>query len=314
MSPVGCAGWADPWGQAGEAREAGIDMPALDMEPLLVSLPRFPWSPLGMQTAGGSEFRGRAGQEEAREVREVTGCHVGKQARARDEGAWCRDGQEMLAPASQSVHRPCPCSEGTRQAGLAGEEVIWGARQHAFLQDGLRVAPEQTWHCRCLSRKPGPLGETKHGRPLCGHRGVRDTSTLGCFLVTGQLRAVPPLTRSPRCSWPSFALLCSLSAVGDVSYSAAASFQAEREMSHSSTHAMGKGRSPADAHVRSCRGEPAAEPTRTVPGREHNQGAARAAARSRTAASLLLPFFLCVCLPEPDGGLPSLLFCFVSIL
>ncbi|EOB05496.1 Placenta growth factor [Anas platyrhynchos] len=82
-----------------------------------------------MQTAGGSEFKGRAAQEEAREVREVTGCHVGKQARARDEGAWGRDGQEMLAPASQPVCRPCPRSEGTQQAGSAGEEAIRGARR-----------------------------------------------------------------------------------------------------------------------------------------------------------------------------------------
>lgn len=270
------------------------------LAPLLVSLPPFPWSPLGMQTAGGSEFKGRAAQEEVREVREVTGCHVGKQARARDEGAWGRDGQEMLAPASQPVCRPCPRSEGTQQAGSAGEEAIRGARRGASLQDGLRVAPEQTWHRRRLSRKPGPLGETKQGRPLCGHRGVRDTSSLGCFLVTGQLRAVPPLTRSPRCSWPR-ALLCSLSA-GDASYSAAASLQAEREMSHSSAHAMGKapGRSPADAHVRSCRGEPAAEPARSVPGGEHSLGAARAllllvclpaGARRRLAVTILL---LCV--------------------
>lgn len=52
-----------------------------------------------IQAAGGSWFKGQAGQEEVREVWEVTACHVGKQALARDEGACCRAGWELLSSA-----------------------------------------------------------------------------------------------------------------------------------------------------------------------------------------------------------------------
>lgn len=71
----------------------------------LVHLRRFPRSPLGLQAAGGSRFKGQAGQEEAREVWEVAACHVGKQAPTRDEGARRGAGREVLAPASLTEHQ-----------------------------------------------------------------------------------------------------------------------------------------------------------------------------------------------------------------
>lgn len=141
-----------------------------------------------------------------------------------------------------------------------------GVCRRASLQDELRGVPRQTWHHHRCSRKPGPSGETKCVLAALWSPRVRDTSSLGCFLVTGQLCAVPPLTRSSRCSWLPGSLY-SLSAAGDASYSAAARFQGKREMSHPSTHALGRawGRSPADAHVHSCWGELSAEPAHAIP-------------------------------------------------
>lgn len=149
-----------------------------------------------------------------------------------------------------------------------------GLCRRASLQDELRGVPEQTWHRHRCSRKPGPSGETKCILAALWSPRVRDTSSLGCFLVTGQLCAVPLLTRSSRCSWLPGSLY-SLSAAGDASYSAAARFQGKREMSHPSTHALGRarGRSPADAHVRCCRGEPSAEPAHAIPASHRCAGA-----------------------------------------
>lgn len=52
----------------------------------LIHLWQLPRSPLVIQAAGGSWFKGQAGQEKVREVWEVTACHVQKQVLARDEG------------------------------------------------------------------------------------------------------------------------------------------------------------------------------------------------------------------------------------
>lgn len=194
----------------------------------LIHLWQFPRSPLWMQAAGGSWFKGQAGQEEAREVWEVTVCHVGKQAPVRDEGARCGAGWEVPAPASLAVwwafipgkgvgfawcrqrHKRLRRLGGTVQvlamalSLLRGHVAGWrgqggGDAGGPSLQDGFREAPKQTWRgCR----KPALGARQSAAQPLCGHRGVCDTSSLGCFLVTGQLPTVPLLTRSQRCSWP----------------------------------------------------------------------------------------------------------------
>lgn len=193
----------------------------------LVHLWQFPRSPLGMQAAGGIWFKGQAGQEEAREVWEVAACHVGKQAPVRDGGAWGWAGgagpsiangvpglsypEKALAllgatkgtsgsESSVALHRcwPCLCprSEGTRQAGWAREEVMPGARPS-------RLALEKPPSKSGAAAGSQALGARQSAaRLLCGHRGVCDTSSLGCFLVTGQLPAVPPLRHSRCCSWP----------------------------------------------------------------------------------------------------------------
>lgn len=153
----------------------------------LVHPRRFPVSPLGMQAAGGSRFKGQAGQEKAREVWEVAACHVGKQAPARDKGSWCGAGQEVPAPALLTVHRAslpgkdvgfARCHQrhnrlrnlgGTTQvlamapSPLQGHAAGWlgqagGDAGGPSLQAGFGEAPQQTWRgCR----KPGPRGETK---------------------------------------------------------------------------------------------------------------------------------------------------------
>lgn len=207
-----------------------------------------------------------------REVWEVAACHVGKQTLARDEGAQCESGWDVLATAllvvcwalipgrgfarcyqrhnwlrnlggTVQVLAVAPsCSEGMLQAGWARDEEMPEAHPS-------RLALE-----KALSKPGAAAGSWALGmrqsadQLLCGHRGVHDTSSLGCFLVTGQLPAVPPLPVL-QLALGSF---CSLFAAGDGSYSAAARFQGRGEMSHSSAHVLGKplGRSPADAHVR----------------------------------------------------------------
>jgi len=155
----------------------------------LVHLWQSPRSPLGMQAAGGSRFKGQPGQEEAREVWEVAACRVGKQAPVRVAGARCGAGWEVWAPASLEVcrafvlrkgvgftwchqrHEGLGKPGGTTQAlavalsPLGGRAAGWPGRGGGdagspSLQAGFGGAPERTWRgCR----KPGPWGETKCG-------------------------------------------------------------------------------------------------------------------------------------------------------
>lgn len=155
----------------------------------------FPRSPCGLQAAGGSRFRGQAGQEEMREVWEVAACHVGKQALVRDEGAQRGSGWDVLAAASLAVcwalipgrgvgftrcHQRhnwlrnlvgtmqvlavAPfCSEGMPQAGWAGEEEMSGAHPSKLALEKPQSKPGAAAGSRALRVRQSAAWL------LCGH-------------------------------------------------------------------------------------------------------------------------------------------------
>lgn len=84
-------------------------------------------------------------------------------------------------------------ARGTWHSAWATEEVLLGAHRSGLASEKPRSKPGVAAGSQALGVRQSAA------RTLCGHPGVRDTSSLGCFLVTSQLPAVPLLLR---CSWP----------------------------------------------------------------------------------------------------------------